>query len=37
MLMNRLGYLPREEALLGLHANAWITEVIHGQRHRSQP
>ena len=24
MLMNRLGYLPREEALLGMHARDWI-------------
>ncbi|GAA4194086.1 hypothetical protein GCM10022219_16800 [Microbacterium oryzae] len=24
MLMNRLGYLPREEALLGMHARDWM-------------
>ncbi|PPG71280.1 hypothetical protein C5C31_02670 [Rathayibacter rathayi] len=24
LLMNRLGYLPREEALLGLHARDWV-------------
>jgi len=28
MLMNRLGYLPREEALLGLHARDWISAPV---------
>ena len=28
MLMNRLGYLPREEALLGLHARDWIASDL---------
>lgn len=35
MLMNRLGYMPREEALLGLHARAWISEVIYGEPRNS--
>lgn len=36
MLMNRLGFLPKEEALLGLHARAWITEVVQGEPTRNR-
>ena len=33
MLMNRLGYLPREEALLGLHARDWISAPVDATPH----
>jgi thiopeptide-type bacteriocin biosynthesis protein len=43
MLMNRLGYLPREEALLGLYARDWVSgtapapAAARPQRPRSRP